>query len=44
MKGFVITITLLLSLSSCTYKYDVVKWDNSVLLGTIVGTLISLTR
>jgi len=42
MKCFVITILLLITLSSCTYKHQVAKWDNSVLLGTIVGTIVSL--
>ena len=42
MKYFLIITFLLGTLSSCAYRENSVKFDNSVLLGTIIGTLISL--
>jgi hypothetical protein len=42
MKSFVITILLLLSLSSCSYKLNNMHVDKAIWLGTIVGTIVSL--
>ena len=41
MKCLII-LFILIMLSGCTKKYDTISYDNSFLLGTIIGTLISL--
>jgi len=42
MKELLLILFLLSTFTSCAYKENSVQFNNSVLLGTIIGTLVSL--